>query len=159
MAHKEIETAAEELLTPYLEAEGVEIVDVEYVRERNWILRLYIDKEGGVDLADCQKVSEEAGKLLDEKDLIPGNYLLEVSSPGVDRVIKKDRDFARFSGTDVDVKLFAPMEEGEKKIPKTFTAALGGLTEEGEVRLVMEDGGEITIPREKVSQIRLHFTF
>ncbi len=158
MAHKEIEQAAEALLAPMLEAEGIEIVDVEYVRERNWILRLFIDKEGGVDLNDCQKVSEEAGRLLDEKDLIPDNYMLEVSSPGVDRVIKKDRDFARFSGSEVDVKLFAPLDEKDRST-KAFTAELAGLTEAGDVALRTKDGEDLVIPRNKISQIRLHFSF
>lgn len=158
MAHKDIERAVEDMLTPRLEAEGIEIVDVEYVRERNWILRLYIDKEGGVDLSDCQTVSEEAGRLLDEKDLIPDNYMLEVSSPGVERVIKKDKDFLRFAGSDVDVKLFAPLVEGKKET-KNFTAKLKGLTEEKAIVLVMEDGNEVVLPKDKVSQVRLHFTF
>ncbi len=158
MAHKDIERAVEDMLTPRLEAEGIEIVDVEYVRERNWILRLYIDKEGGVDLSDCQTVSEEAGRLLDEKDLIPDNYMLEVSSPGVERVIKKDKDFLRFAGSDVDVKLFAPLIEGKKET-KNFTAKLKGLTEEKAIVLVMEDGNEVVLPKDKVSQVRLHFTF
>lgn len=158
MAHKDIERAVEDMLTPVLEAEGIEIVDVEYVRERNWILRLYIDKEGGVDLSDCQTVSEEAGRLLDEKDLIPDNYMLEVSSPGVERVIKKDKDFLRFAGSDVDVKLFAPLVEGKKET-KDFTAKLKGLTEEKAIVLVMEDGNEVVLPKDKVSQVRLHFTF
>lgn len=158
MAHKDIERAVEDMLTPRLEAEGIEIVDVEYVRERNWILRLYIDKEVGVDLSDCQTVSEEAGRLLDEKDLIPDNYMLEVSSPGVERVIKKDKDFLRFAGSDVDVKLFAPLVEGKKET-KNFTAKLKGLTEEKAIVLVMEDGNEVVLPKDKVSQVRLHFTF
>ena len=157
MAHRDIEAAAEALLAPFLEAEGIEVVDVEYVRERNWVLRLYIDKDGGVDLNDCQKVSEEAGRLLDEEDLIPGNYLLEVSSPGVDRVIKKDRDFVRFAGSAVDVKLFAPLQEKDKS-SKAFTAKLVGLVETG-VALKLENGEECIIPRDKISQIRLHFTF
>lgn len=158
MAHKDIEQAVEDMLTPRLEAEGIEIVDVEYVRERNWILRLYIDKEGGVDLTDCQTVSEEAGRLLDEKDLIPDNYMLEVSSPGVERVIKKDKDFLRFAGSDVDVKLFAPLVEGKKET-KNFTAKLKGLSGEKAIVLVMEDGNEVALPKDKVSQVRLHFTF
>ncbi len=158
MAHKDIERAVEDMLTPKLEAEGIEIVDVEYVRERNWVLRLYIDKEGGVDLADCQKVSEEAGALLDEKDLIPDNYMLEVSSPGVERVIKKDKDFLRFAGSDVDVKLFAPLIEGRKDT-KNFTAALKGLTEDGAVALTLQDGTDVAVPKDKITQVRLHFTF
>ena len=158
MAHTNIEKAVEDLLTPVLEKEGIEIVDIVYVREKNWILRLFIDKEGGVDLGDCQKVSEEAGRLLDEKDLISSNYMLEVSSPGIDRVIKKDRDFARFKGSDVDVKLFAPLSEGEVS-GKNFTARLEGLTPTGEIILSLEDGQEMTLPRDKVSQVRLHFSF
>ena len=71
MARRDVEEAVEKLLEPKLESEGLELVDVEYVRERNWILRIYIDKEGGVDLNDCQTVSETAGALLDEADLIP----------------------------------------------------------------------------------------
>ena len=95
MGRRDVEEAVEKLLEPGLEREGLELVDVEYVRERNWILRIYIDKEGGVDLNDCQTVSEKAGMLLDEADLIPDNYMLEVSSPGLDRVLKKDKDFIR----------------------------------------------------------------
>lgn len=158
MAKKNIEGLTEELLEPILEAEGIELVDVEYVRERNWILRLYIDKEGGVDLSDCQHVSEEAGAILDEKDLIPGNYMLEVSSPGVERVVKKEKDFIRFAGSAVDVKLFAPLEE-KKELGKSFTAELKGLSEDGGIALVLEDGSTLVLPRDKVTQVRLHFTF
>ena len=156
MAHKAIEEAVEALLEPILDADGIELVDVEYVRERNWILRIYIDKEGGVDLADCQSISEKAGEILDEKDIIPDNYMLEVSSPGLDRVLKKDKDFRRYAGSDVDVKLFAPLEEAGGK---AFTAHLEGLTEEGDLALTLTDGTEIALDRDKISQVRLHFSF
>ncbi len=156
MAHKEIEAEAERLLEPVLEKDGIELVDVEYVRERNWILRIYIDKEGGVDLNDCQTVSEKAGALLDEKDLIPDNYMLEVSSPGLDRVLKKDKDFIRYTGEDVDVKLFAPLE-GTKT--KALTARLDGLAEDGSLLLTPEGGEQMTLSRDKISQVRLHFSF
>lgn len=156
MAHKEIEAEAERLLEPVLEKDGIELVDVEYVRERNWILRIYIDKEGGVDLNDCQTVSEKAGALLDEKDLIPDNYMLEVSSPGLDRVLKKDKDFIRYTGEDVDVKLFAPLE-GTKT--KALTARLDGLAEDGGLLLTPEGGEQMTLARDKISQVRLHFSF
>ena len=156
MAHKAIEEAVEALLEPILDADGIELVDVEYVRERNWILRIYIDKEGGVDLADCQSISEKAGEILDEKDIIPDNYMLEVSSPGLDRVLKKDKDFRRYAGSDVDVKLFAPLEEAGGK---AFTAHLEGLTEEGDLALTLADGKEIALHRDKISQVRLHFSF
>ena len=156
MAHKAIEEAVEALLVPILDADGIELVDVEYVRERNWILRIFIDKEGGVDLADCQSISEKAGEILDEKDIIPDNYMLEVSSPGLDRVLKKDKDFRRYAGSDVDVKLFAPLEEAGGK---AFTAHLEGLTEEGDLALTLADGKEIALHRDKISQVRLHFSF
>lgn len=156
MAHKAIEEAVEALLEPILDADGIELVDVEYVRERNWILRIFIDKEGGVDLADCQSISEKAGEILDEKDIIPDNYMLEVSSPGLDRVLKKDKDFRRYAGSDVDVKLFAPLEEAGGK---AFTAHLEGLTEEGDLALTLDDGKEIALHRDKISQVRLHFSF
>lgn len=156
MAHKAIEEAVEALLEPILDADGIELVDVEYVRERNWILRIFIDKEGGVDLADCQSISEKAGEILDEKDIIPDNYMLEVSSPGLDRVLKKDKDFRRYAGSDVDVKLFAPLEEAGGK---AFTAHLEGLTEEGYLALTLADGKEIALHRDKISQVRLHFSF
>lgn len=157
MAHKAIEEAVEVLLEPILDVDGIELVDVEYVRERNWILRIFIDKEGGVDLADCQSISEKAGEILDEKDIIPDNYMLEVSSPGLDRVLKKDKDFRRYAGSDVDVKLFAPL--GEAGGVKAFTAHLEGLTEDGELALTLADGKEIALNRDKISQVRLHFSF
>lgn len=157
MAHKEIEDAVESLLEPILEADGIEVVDVEYVRERNWILRIYIDKEGGVDLNDCQTISEKAGAILDEKDLIPDNYMLEVSSPGLDRVLKKDKDFIRYAGEEVDVKLFAPLE-GNKGV-KAFTARLKGLAEDGSLQLELEEGESLILGRDKISQVRLHFSF
>lgn len=86
----------------------LELVDVEYVRERDWYLRVFIDKEGGVGLEDCQAVSEKLSKVLDAKDPIADNYLLEVSSPGLDRVLKKDADFVRYKGRDVDVHFLSP---------------------------------------------------
>lgn len=156
MAHKEIESAVEALLEPILSAEGIEVVDVEYVRERNWILRIYIDKEGGVDLTDCQEISEKAGALLDEKDMIADNYMLEVSSPGLDRVLKKDKDFIRYAGEEVDVKLFAPLP-GTKE--KAFTALLEGLAEDGSLALTLEGGEALVLPKDKISQVRLHFSF
>ena len=97
-----------------------------------------------MDLNDCQTVSEKAGMLLDEADLIPDNYMLEVSSPGLDRVLKKDKDFIRYTGEDVDVK--------------SFTAKLLALAEDGALLLKTEEG-EISLSRDKISQVRLHFSF
>lgn len=154
MARSNIEEKTEILVNRMLEGTGIEVAGVEYVRERDWILRIFIDKEGGVDLNDCQKVSEEAGELLDKEDLIPTNYMLEVSSPGLDRVLKKKRDFIRYTGQNVDVKLFAPIA-GKKE----FTARLEGLDEEGRLLLRGEDGNRMTLEQEKTAQVRLHFSF
>ncbi len=154
MARSNIEEKTEILVNRMLEGTGIEVAGVEYVRERDWILRIFIDKEGGVDLNDCQKVSEEAGELLDREDLIPTNYMLEVSSPGLDRVLKKKRDFIRYTGQNVDVKLFAPIA-GKKE----FTARLEGLDEEGRLLLRGEDGNRMTLEQEKTAQVRLHFSF
>ena len=102
----------------------MELVDVDYVRERDWYLRVYIDKPGGVDLDDCQLVSEKLSAVLDEKDPITENYLLEVSSPGLDRVLKKDKDLVRYNGRDVDIQLFKAINGS-----KQFTGALQGFTD------------------------------
>ncbi len=102
----------------------MELVDVDYVRERDWYLRVYLDKPGGVDLDDCQLVSEKLSAVLDEKDPITENYLLEVSSPGLDRVLKKDKDLVRYNGRDVDIQLFKPINGS-----KQFTGVLEGFTD------------------------------
>lgn len=153
MRQKDVAARVEALLLPIAEAAGMEVVDVEYVRERDWFLRVYIDKEGGVDLQDCQQISEKLGAELDREDFIAENYLLEVSSPGLDRVIKKDKDIVRYAGSKVDVKLFAA-EDGQKE----FVAELGGLTADGEVLLVTEKGSKAW-DRSKIAQMRLHFEF
>ena len=92
----------------------LELVDVEYVRERDYYLRVYIDKEGGIDIDDCQALSERLEEILDREDFIPDAYILEVSSPGIDRVLRKPRDFERERGKQVDVTLYAPFD-GKKQ--------------------------------------------
>ena len=156
MSHKEIESAVEALIQPVLEKKGIEVVDVEYVRERNWILRIFIDKDGGVDLNDCQEISVSAGELIDKNDLISDNYMLEVSSPGIDRVLKKDKDFIRYKDSKVSVQLFAPVEE--LNLDKEFTAILNGLVND-EISLILDDGREIFLSKKKISQMRLYFEF
>ena len=131
---------------------ALELVDVEYVRERNWYLRVFIDKQGGVDLEDCQAVSEKLSKMLDEKDPISDNYLLEVSSPGLDRVLKKEKDFVRYQGRDVDIHFFKPHNG-----TKLLTAVLKG--RDGDVLTVSHDETEETLDMKDISQIRLHIDF
>ena len=131
---------------------ALELVDVEYVRERNWYLRVFIDKQGGVDLEDCTAVSEKLSKILDEKDPISDNYLLEVSSPGLDRVLKKEKDFVRYQGRDVDIHFFKPHNG-----TKLLTAVLKG--RDGDVLTVSHDETEETLDMKDISQIRLHIDF
>lgn len=90
---------------------GIELIEVEYVKEgSDWYLRIYIDKTGGVTLDDCQTVSEALNDILDERDPIKTKYIFEVSSPGIDRPLKTDRDFERYKGETVEVHLYAPVE-------------------------------------------------
>lgn len=108
MKREHIEDLVSQEVEKIIAPTKLELVDVEYVRERNWYLRVFIDKEGGVDLEDCQSVSEKLSKILDEKDPISDNYLLEVSSPGLDRVLRKEKDFIRYAGRTVDIHFFKP---------------------------------------------------
>ena len=135
-----------------IESTELELVDVEYVHEREWYLRVFLDKEGGIDLDDCQMVSGRLSQVLDEKDPIKENYLLEVSSPGLDRVLKKDKDFVRYHGRDVDIQLFKPID-GKKQ----YTGALQGFSEEAITIQVQEE--TISIERAAIAQIRLHLDF
>ena len=126
-----------------------ELVDVEYVKERDWYLRVFVDKAGGIDLDDCQRLSEKLGEKLDETNIINGAYILEVSSPGIDRILKKDKDFIREAGKVVDVTLYAPLD-GQK----TFVGELVGRDEEF---LRLKDLQPL--PREKIALVRLHIDF
>ncbi|KPK87991.1 MAG: hypothetical protein AMJ94_16125 [Deltaproteobacteria bacterium SM23_61] len=100
-----------EVVEPILESQGFELVDLEYQREsQGWVLRIYLDREGGVSLDDCAGVSHEVGAILEVKDLIPSAYILEVSSPGLTRPLKKPEDFNRFRNQMVKIKLYEPLE-------------------------------------------------
>lgn len=135
-----------------IESTELELVDVEYVHEREWYLRVFLDKEGGIDLDDCQMVSEKLSEVLDAKDPIKENYLLEVSSPGLDRVLKKEKDFIRYSGRDVDIQLFKPID-GKKQ----YTGSLQGYSDDTITIRVQED--TIDLERAAIAQIRLHLDF
>ena len=136
-----------ELALPVVEEEGCSLWDVEYVREAgSWYLRVFIDRPEGVGIEDCQSLSEKLEKLLDERDVIPEQYILEVSSPGLDRVLKKPRDFERERGKQVDVSLYEPLD-GEKVIVGTLDGYDGKA-------LTLE--GREPIPKGKIAQVRLH---
>ena len=97
-------------MEPVIQAQGLELVDVEYKREgRNWVLRIYIDKTGGVDVVDCKRVSRMVEDMIEVDDLIRTHYVLEVSSPGLDRPLKKEKDFRRYLGKKVQITTYAPV--------------------------------------------------
>lgn len=138
------------LVQPIMEDEGLELVGVEFQRERRgWILRLYIDREGRVTLADCEGVSHQLGDLLDVEDLIDHPYTLEVSSPGLDRPLTKEADFIRFVGRLARVTTFQPVE-GRRR----FLGRLRGVRE-GQVLLEKGDGSMVAIPCGTIAKARL----
>ena len=129
---------------------GMELVHLEFRREgAGLVLRLYIDKEGGVTLDDCARISRLVSSQLDADDPIPNRYTLEVSSPGLDRPLVRDEDYRRFAGHFVRLTTAAPLE-GQRR----FSGRLVGLSD-GSVRLALEDGREMAIPREQVAIARL----
>lgn len=146
---REIIRKVEELVRPLLEMEGLELVDVEFRRERpGWVLRLYIDRQGGVNLGDCVRVSRELGELLDVEDFIPCSYHLEVSSPGINRPLKKREDFEKFKGEWVKVKLSEPIE-GRRNLRGRI------LGWEGDGFLVVVEDKVYHIPMRKVVKANL----
>jgi ribosome maturation factor RimP len=151
--HKDqIAHLVEEHVQAIITGTQLELVDVEYIKERDWYLRVFLDKPGGLDVDDCQWVSERLEKTLDELDPIKESYYLEVSSPGLDRPLKKDRDFARHIGDKIEINTFAPID-GKKVLVGILTGLI-----DGDIHLDVE-GTQVSIPRDKVSQIRLHIDF
>jgi len=141
---------ARAIASPLLQELGLELVDVEFRREAGgWILRVYLDKRGGVTLQDCQRVSEELSDLLDVEDLVGHPYSLEVSSPGLDRPLGREADFLRFVGERVRVTTSQAIE-GQRR----FLGTLKGY-EGGRVVLEREDGSMVLIPHSLISKARL----
>lgn len=149
MAAKDIEETVAKIAENILSDTDIELFDVEFVKEKDWYLRIFIDKTEGIDHNDCAKVSELIEKELDKKDLIKNPYILEVSSPGLDRPLKKPRDFLREIGNKVDITLYAPMD-GKKEIT-------GILTSYEENALTIDSGEKI--PLDKIAGARLHIDF
>ena len=141
------------LALPFVEAAGCSLWDVEYVREAGeWFLRVYIDKEGGVSIDDCEAVSRPLSDKLDEADPIQGSYTFEVSSAGADRVLKKPEHFARFLGQEAEVKLYRP-REGRK----SFVGPLLSY-DDGDVTLEIA-GSPVTFEKKEVALTRLYPRF
>ncbi|SHO49764.1 ribosome maturation factor RimP [Anaerocolumna xylanovorans] len=151
---EEYEQKTEQLLAPIISEHQLELVDVEYVKEgSNWYLRAYLDKPDGITVDDCELVSRALSDLLDKHDFIPDAYILEVSSPGLGRQLKKEKDFKRSLGEEVDVKLYKAIEK-----QKQFTGILKAYDEE-KITLEFEEGETLDIPRQNISLIRLAFDF
>jgi ribosome maturation factor RimP len=114
-----------QVVEPILESQGFELVDLEYQREsQGWVLRIYLDREGGVSLDDCAEISHEVGAVLEVKDLIPRAYILEVSSPGLTRPLKKPEDFNKFRNQLVKIKLYEPLD-GRRNFKGTLLGVEG----------------------------------
>lgn len=152
--HEEYELKTEKLLEPLLAANNFELYDVEYVKEGgNWFLRAYIDKENGITIDDCELVSRELSDLLDKHDFIPDSYILEVSSPGLGRQLRKDKHFEKSLGEEVEIKLFKPVNK-RKEYVGILTAY-----DSNSITIELEDKTTMVIPRTDLAMVRLTFDF
>ena len=151
---EEIESRTEALLIPILDEAGFELVDLEYVREAGtWYLRAYIDKEGGITVDDCELVSRALEKHLDEEDYIPDAYILEVSSPGLGRPLRKEKDYVRSVGKRLEIRTFRPVEH-----EKEFYGVLKRYDADT-VTIETDEGREMSFDRKDLALIRLAFDF
>ncbi len=162
--HRDYEARAEKMLEPLMEENHFELVDVEYVREGGqWYLRAYVDKEGGITLDDCELVNRAWSDMMDREDLIAEPYVLEVSSPGLGRQLKKEKDLRRSIGEDVDVHFYQgrklPVGKNGKEVSvKDLTGRLLGFTPDT-ITLGTEFAPEYEIARREISLIRLSIDF
>ena len=150
----EYEQKTEKLLEPILKENNFELYDVEFVKEAGtFYLRAFIDKEGGININDCELVSRRLSDLLDEKDFIPDAYILEVSSPGLGRALKKDKHFEKSIGEEVEIKLFKAIDK-----QKDFTGYLESFNDEVIV-ISDEKENELEFERSNIASVRLvvHF--
>ena len=155
MSKKEVyEQKAEALLLPIIEANNFELVDVEYVKEgSNWYLRAYIDKEGGISVDDCEVVSRAFSDKLDEEDFIDDAYIMEVSSPGLGRPLKKEKDYVRSMGKEIEIRTYRAINR-----EKEFYGILSAY-DESTVTIETENGEKMTFEKPDIALIRLAFDF
>lgn len=153
MGRKEsYEAKTEELIQPLIDAHNFELVDVEYVKEgSDWYLRIYIDKEGGITVDDCEVISRAFNEILDREDYISDQYIFEVSSPGLLRPLKKEKDYKRSIGKLIDIKLYKAQDK-----QKEFTGVLKSYDDDT-VTLVMNNEEEKTFERANLAMIRWAF--
>ena len=141
------------LAEPVVREEGCSLWDVEYIREAgSWYLRLYIDKEGGVSIDDCERISRRMDPILDEADPIPDSYVFEVGSAGAERQLKRPEDFEQFMGSEVELKLYQP-RDGKKLYVGSLAAY-----DNGDVSLKVGKE-EIRFAKAQIAQVKLHVTF
>ena len=151
---EQYEAKTEAFLLPLMEEYRFELVDVEYVKEAgNWYLRAYIDKEGGFTVDDCETVSRRLSDWLDKEDFIEDSYILEVSSPGLGRPLKKEKDFVRNKGKEVDIKLYKAIDK-----QKDFTGILTDFDKDT-VTITMGDGETVVFDKADIALIRLSCDF
>lgn len=155
MSKKEVyEQKAEALLMPITDAHGFELVDVEYVKEgQTWYLRAYIDKEGGITINDCETVSRAFNEQLDAEDFISDAYIMEVSSPGLGRPLKKEKDYIRSMGKELELRTYRAVDK-----QKEFYGVLVAY-DDNSVTIETEDGNRRTFQKNELALVRLAFDF
>ena len=146
------EAKTEQLIQPLIDANNFELVDVEFVKEgSDWYLRVYIDKDGGITVDDCELISRAFNEILDREDYISEQYIFEVSSPGLMRPFKKEKDYKRSVGKLIDIKLYKPVDKC-----KEFTGVLDSYDKDT-VTIKMDDDTQKTFDRSNLAMIRLAF--
>lgn len=146
------EAKTEQLIQPLIDANNFELVDVEFVKEgSDWYLRVYIDKDGGITVDDCELISRAFNEILDREDYISEQYIFEVSSPGLMRPLKKEKDYKRSVGKLIDIKLYKPVDKC-----KEFTGVLDSYDKDT-VTIKMDDDIQKTFDRSNLAMIRLAF--
>jgi len=151
---EDYESRTEELLEPIVAEAGFELVDVEYVKEAGtWYLRAYIDKPGGITVDDCEVISRKFSDILDEKDYIEDSYIFEVSSPGLGRPLKKEKDFQRSLGEDVEIRTYRPID-GQKEFGGVLKAF-----DKNTVTIAYEEDAQQIFNRSEIALIRLALDF
>ena len=155
MSRKEIyEQKTESFIQPIVDKYHFELVDVEYVKEgSDWYLRAYIDKEGGITVNDCEMVAREMNEILDREDYVEDSYIFEVSSPGLGRPLKKEKDYVRSMGKEVEIRTYRPINK-----EKEFYGILSAY-DESSVTITTEDQKEQTFEKADIALIRLAFDF
>ena len=141
------------LVRPVVEEEGCSLWDVEYVREAGtWYLRVFIDRDGGIGIDDCERISRRLDPILDEEDPIPDSYVFEVGSAGAERELKRPSDFEQFLGHEVELRLYRPMDG-----KKSFAGTLAGY-DDGNVTITVGEEA-LTFEKQQIAKVNLHVSF